>query len=85
MLKYNNNMFKIVVDESFKKSFGYSQLYEIHNDKVMTYIINNWKQLEKQIDKDWDIDYKPKTIMTKYLNAYKKDNMNIIRYKKSDR
>ena len=77
-------MFKIVVDESFKKSFGYNQLYEIHNDKAMTFIINNWKQLEKQIDKDWDIDYKPKTIMSKYLNAYKKHNINIIKYKKSD-
>jgi hypothetical protein len=80
----NNKMLKIKVDETFKKSFGYSQLYEIHNDKAMTYIINNWKQLEKQINKDWDIDYKPKIIMTKYLNAYKKDNINIIKYKKSD-
>ena len=62
-------MFKIVVDETFKKSFGYPNLYEICNDKALLYIINNWKQLEKQINKDWDIDYKPKTIMTKYLNA----------------
>lgn len=83
MLKYNN-MKKIVFDESFKKSFGYSSLYEIHNDTVMTYLINNWKQIEKQIDKDWDIDYKPKTIMTKYLKTYKKDNIINIKYKKSN-
>jgi len=80
----NSKMFKIVVDETFKKSFGYPNFYEIINDKALLYIINNWKQIEKQIDKDWDIDYKPKTIMTKYLNAYKKDNLISIKYKKSD-
>ena len=84
MFTTNSKMFKIVVDETFKKSFGYPNLYEIANDKALLYIINNWKQIEKQIDKDWDIDYKPKTIMTKYLNAYKKDNLISIKYKKSD-
>jgi hypothetical protein len=84
MLSYNSKMFKIVVDETFKKSFGYPNLYEIADDKALLYILNNWKQMEKQIDKDWDVDYKPKTIMTKYLNAYKKDNIISIKYKKSD-
>ena len=84
MLSNNSKMFKIVADETFKKSFGYPNLYEIINDKALLYIINNWKQIEKQIDKDWDIDYKPKTIMTKYLNAYKKENLISIKYKKSD-
>ena len=80
----NSKNFKIILDETFKKSFGYTNLFEIINDKALLYIINNWKQIEKQIDKDWDIDYKPKTIMTKYLNAYKKGNLISIKYKKSD-
>jgi len=58
MFTTNSKMFKIVVDETFKKPFGYPNLYEIANDKALLYIINHWKQIEKQIDKDWDIDYK---------------------------
>ncbi len=80
----SSKILKIVEEETFKKSFGYTNLYEIMNDKALLYIINNWNQIEKQIDKDWDIDYKPKTIMTKYLNAYKNDNLISIKYKKSD-
>lgn len=77
-------MEKIIIDESFKKSFGVNSLYEICNDKALLYIINNWKEVEKQFDKEWDVDYKPKVIMTKYLNNYKKNNIINIKYKKSD-
>ena len=83
MLGNNSKMFKIVVDETFKKSFGYPNLYEIIDYEALLHIINNWKQIEKQIDKDWDIDYKPKTIVSKYLNAYKKEHHINTKYKKS--
>ena len=72
MLGNNSKMFKIVVDETFKKSFGYPNLYEIIDYEALLHIINNWKQIEKQTDKDWDIDYKPKTIVSKYLKYYHK-------------
>jgi len=80
-----DKMIKIEVDETFKKSFGYPNLYEIINNDVMVYLINNWSQIELKLNKDWDIDYKPKAIMSKYYNSYKKDKMINIKYKKSEK
>jgi len=84
MLGNNRMAINISIDETFKKSFGYPSLYEIANDKAILYIINNWKEIESQINKDWDIDYKPKAVLTKYYNNYKKDKLINIKYKKSE-
>ncbi len=39
-------MFKIVLDETFKKSFAYTNLYEIINDKALLYIIELFKEVK---------------------------------------
>ena len=77
-------MIKIEVDETFKKSFSYPSFYEVVNETKLLYIINNWKEIEASLNKEWDIDYKPKNVMTKYYNAYKKDELINIKYKKSE-
>lgn len=74
-------------NSNFKKSFGYNCLYEVVNKDELEFILKNWKLFEKELDSsDWDIDYKPKVILTKYLNAYKKNKGYMsIKYKKTDK
>ena len=86
MLKYRDNKMTLNSNGCFKKSFGYTCLNEIiHKDKL-EYILKNWKLFEKQLNSDsWDIDYNPKTLLSKYFNKYKDSNIIAIKYKKTDK
>jgi hypothetical protein len=70
---------------SFKKAFGFTELTEIINHKALIHIINNWDSYKNEILKEdwWDVNYKPKTILSKYINLYMNNNKKInIKYKK---
>lgn len=82
----NSRMIKIRITNNFKKEFGTSKLYEIINKSSLAYIINNWKQIEKDIISPDELkgNYRPKTLLTKYYNIYKKDDIIAVNYRKCD-
>ncbi len=83
---FNNKMLDIKTSSSFKKDFNASKLYEVIHKAKLAYIINNWKTIEKDIIKEDELkgNYKPKTLLTKYYNIYKKDDIISIGYRKCD-
>ncbi len=83
---FNNRMLKIRITNNFKKEFGTSKLYEVINKSKLAYIINNWKQIEKDIISPDELkgNYRPKTLLTKYYNIYKKDDIIAVNYRKCD-
>ena len=86
MLSNNRTNMTLNVNSCFKKSFGYPCLYEISHKDKLEYILKNWKTIEKQLGSDtWDIDYNPKTIVTKYFNKFKDTSITPIKYKKTDK
>lgn len=83
---FNNKMLKIKTTSSFKKDFNTSKLYEVIHKAKLAYIINNWKAIEKDIIQEDELkgNYRPKTLLTKYYNIYKKDDIISIGYRKCD-
>ena len=83
---FNNRMLKIRITNNFKKEFGTSKLYEVIYKSKLAYIINNWKQIEKDIISPDELkgNYRPKTLLTKYYNIYKKDDIIAVNYRKCD-
>lgn len=83
---FNNRMLKIKLSSTFKKDFNTAKLHELIHKSKLAYILNNWKQYEKDIIKPNELkgNYKPKTLLTKYYNVYKKNDIICVGYKKCD-
>ena len=79
-------MLKIKTSSTFKKDFNTPKLYEIIQKARMAYILNNWKTFKKDLISPDELkgSYKPKTLLTKYYNIYKKDDIIAIGYRKCD-